>query len=147
MWIFKEYNIEEISKSFTIKINTYGKEGRIIKETVSFAEDDWKTIIENVKIGNKSKYKVGDIKELTLGTRKSNYIYSDEVKDFISGIIPKTTYTVRIANKSTPEECSKEYFSETACDFVIELIDILNPSTFYCAFDNALNWPNSNVRE
>ena len=99
MWIFKEYNIEEISKSFTIKINTYGKEGRIIKETVSFAEDDWKTIIENVKIGNKSKYKVGDIKELTLGARKSNYIYSDEVKDFISGIIPKTTYTVRIANK------------------------------------------------
>ena len=77
-----------------------------IKDPVSFAEDDWKTIVANVKAGNTSKYKVGDTKEITL---------TGEVAG---------TYTVRIANTSTPEECNQEGYSQTACGFVIEFEDI-----------------------
>ena len=37
----------------------------------------------------------------------------------------KETYTVRIANCSTPPECSYEGYSQTACGFVLEFVDIL----------------------
>ncbi|MBQ3307116.1 MAG: hypothetical protein IJG68_02865 [Bacilli bacterium] len=47
---------------------------------------------------------------------------------------PETTAQVRIVNLSTPEECSSSDFSETACGFVIELIELnsthrINPYT------------------
>ena len=79
----------------------------------SFAEDSWETIIANVKAGNLSAYKVGDTKEIAL-----------------TGFTNKETdsnglYTIRIANTSTPSECSTEGYSQTACGFVIEFEDII----------------------
>ena len=70
------------------------------EEPVSFATDSWETILNAVQDGNISKYNVGDTKDITLNTLG--------------------THKVRIANTSTPSECSTEGFSQTACGFVLE---------------------------
>ena len=57
-----------------------------------FEQDDWTTIVTNVKAGNISNYKVGDTKEVDLGTTYGTHI-------------------LRIANTSTPSECSTDGFS------------------------------------
>jgi len=69
----------------------------------SFATDSWSVISQNVINHNDDCYHVGDTKEVDMGT------YG--------------THTVRIANKSTPDECSNSDFSQTACGFVIEFND------------------------
>ena len=53
---------------------------------VSFSTDSWDTIVSAVKSGDTSVYKVGDTKEIDMGT------YG--------------THTLRVANTSTPSECS-----------------------------------------
>ena len=65
---------------------------------VSFATDSWETIVTAVKENNIGKYNVGDTKEIDMGT------YG--------------THTLRIANTSTPSECSTTGFSQSACGFV-----------------------------
>ena len=76
-----------------------------IPEPNSFSSDSWMTIAKAVKSGNISKYNVGDTKKVNLGT------YG--------------THTLRIANTSTPSECSTSGFSQTACGFVLEFADII----------------------
>ena len=71
---------------------------------VSFSEDSWETIACNVRKGNTSAYNVGDTKTVS--------IYG--------------TKTVRIANKSTPNECKQAGFSQTACGFVVEFQDVIS---------------------
>ena len=79
------------------------------KLSVSFAEDSWETIAKVIKLGKASEvYNVGDTKEVTLNANDS-----------------EQTFTVRIANMSTPEECNSEGFSQTACGFVVEFVDII----------------------
>ena len=34
-------------------------------------------------------------------------------------------HTLRISNMSTPQECNDEAFSQTACGFVVEFVDII----------------------
>ena len=101
----------------------------------SFATDSWKTIIKAVRNNNISKYNVGDTKTVDLGT------YG--------------THTLRIANTSTPSECSGTGFSQTACGFVLEFADIItthnmNPSGTYkgTQYDYGWNkdgWPASSM--
>ena len=98
----------------------------------SFAEDDWDTIISNVKSGNTSKYKVGDEKEITLTSTDPN----------ING-----TYTVRIANMSTPEECGGGEFSQTACGFVVEFVDIITERGMNSSITSVGGWRDSDIRE
>lgn len=93
--------------------------------SVSFAEDSWKTISSLVEIGDTSNYKVGDTKEIDLGS------YG--------------THTVRIANKSTPSECSTEVFSQTACGFVVEFQDIITTSKMNTAYSNTGGWNNAEM--
>ena len=93
-----------------------GKCGSVPETSHSFADDDWSTIINNVKNGNTGDYNVGDTKTIEL----TGY----------------GTHTVRIANKSTPSECNTTGFSQTACGFVLEFADIIttyniNPSGDY----------------
>ena len=90
------------NKSFTGKlgINEYN-----LPTSVSFAEDSWETIAELVSVGEISNYNVGDTKTVDTGT------YG--------------THTLRIANTSTPTECSTTGFSQTACGFVLEFADII----------------------
>ena len=108
----------------------------IIKKDINkFATDSWDTIISNVKEGNIADYKIGNTKKIDLG-------------DY-------GTHTVRIANLSTPSECSTEGFSQTACGFVLEFADIItthdmNPAGTYgdiiCnAGWNRDGWPGSNM--
>ncbi len=92
---------------------------------VSFATDSWETIITAVKENNISKYNVGDTKTIDMGT------YG--------------THTLRIANKSTPSECSTEGFSQTACGFVLEFQDIITTSKMNTAYSNTGGWNNAEM--
>ena len=107
----------------------------VIMNPNSFSTDSWKTIINAVKNNNINKYNVGDTKEIDMGT------YG--------------THTLRIANTSTPSECSRAGFSQSACGFVLEFADIItnhnmNPkgeykgTTYYDGW-NEDGWPASSM--
>ena len=97
----------------------------------SFAEDTWETIADNT---TSNVYRVGNTKTV---------------------LIDNKPYTVRIANKSTPTECNDSNFSQTACGFVVEFVDIvedkrINPSgkhneTNYPYGWNVGGWPASEM--
>ena len=98
-----------------------------------FATDSWSTIIANVKAGNGSEYAVGSTKEVNLGTTYG-------------------THTLRIANTSTPSECSTVGFSQTACGFVLEFADIITTHEMIPGRDddgfptNVGGWPAASMR-
>ena len=92
-----------------------------------FATDSWSTIIANVKSGNGSEYKVGSTKEVNLGTTYG-------------------THTLRIANTSTPSECSRTGFSQTACGFVLEFADIITTHKMSDTNSNVGGWPATSMR-
>ena len=107
------------------------------KPVPSFADDSWETIVNNVKNNTiPSYYTVGSTKEVDMGTLG--------------------THTLRIANTSTPTECSATGFSQTACGFVLEFADIItthnmNPKgeykgTTYNYGWNVDGWPASSMR-
>lgn len=89
---------------------------RPMPPAVSFATDSWATIayagnnaakqtsVVNDACG--SVYHVGDTREVDMGSLG--------------------THTVRIVNCSTPAVCETDGFSQTACGFVVEFVDILN---------------------
>ena len=87
-----------------------------------FATDSWSTIIANVKAGYGSEYKVGSTKEVNLGTTYG-------------------THTLRVANTSTPSECSASGFSQTACGFVLEFTDIIAEHNMNSSNTNVGGWP------
>ena len=100
--LFKETNADQN--------NNQGKEfngvlGIEEYKAPNFATDSWSTIIANVKAGYGSEYAVGSTKEIDMGT------YG--------------THTLRVANTSTPSECSTTGFSQSACGFVLEFADII----------------------
>ena len=86
----------------------------------SFANDSWTTIANNVRNGLGYKYNVGDEKEVSIGG---------------------TNYTVRVANNTTPSECSNEDFSQTACGFVVEFVDIVEQRQMNSSHTNVGGWP------
>jgi len=99
--------------------------------TSDFETDSWSTIIKNVKSGNTKNYNVGEIKQITLKSTDTN----------IAG-----TYRVRIANTSTPAECNTTGFSQTACGFVIEFVDIINEHAMNSTRTNVGGWRDSEMR-
>ena len=120
------------NKSFSGKlgINEYN-----LPTSVSFAEDSWETIATLVQEGETGNYNVGDTKTVDMGTY---------------GV-----HTLRIANMSTPSECSTTGFSQSACGFVLEFADIIathnmNPigeykGTTYNYGWNKDGWPASSM--
>ena len=102
-----------------------GKCDGIPETSHSFADDDWSTIIDNVKNGNTGDYNVGDTKTIEL----DGY----------------GTHTLRIANKSTPSECNTAGFSQTACGFVLEFADIIVGHAMNDISTNAGGWPASSM--
>ena len=92
-----------------------------------FSLDDWGTIVRNVKSGNTNMYKTGDTKEVNLGSTYG-------------------THTLRIANISTPSECSTTGFSQTACGFVLEFADIITTRIMNSSSTNVGGWPASSMR-
>ena len=113
-------------------------QGNLVYYTIptpkSFSEDSWKTIIANVKSGNTSAYKVGDTKEIAL----TGFTNTEENSNGL--------YTIRVANTKTPEECNTEGFSQTACGFVIEFVDIITERTMNSSDTNVGGWPASEMR-
>ena len=95
-------------------------------EPNSFATDSWKTIINAVKNNNIGKYNVGDTKTINMGT------YG--------------THTLRIANTSTPSECSGTGFSQTACGFVLEFADLITTHPMNDSATNTGGWPATTMR-
>ena len=93
---------------------------------VSFSTDSWETIATAVREGNISKYNVGDTKTIDMGT------YG--------------THTLRIANKSTPSECSTSGFSQSACGFVLEFADIITTHAMNDTSTNVGGWPATTMR-
>ena len=92
----------------------------------NFATDSWSTIIANVKAGYGSDYAVGSTKEVNLGTTYG-------------------THTLRVANTSTPSECSETGFSQTACGFVLEFADIITTHKMNDTGTNVGGWPASSM--
>ena len=76
----------------------------------SFGTDSWSAIVNNLETDS-SYYAVGCEKEVEI--------------DMDDDSIPES-YTVRLANTSTPENCSIDGFSQTACGTVIEFVDIVS---------------------
>ena len=109
-------------KSFAAHV-TIG-EGKQVK-TTTFAEDSWKTIAAAIKDGQLDAYPVGSEKEVE-----------------ISG----TSYTVRVANNTTPTECNNSNFSQTACGFVVEFADIVENRQMNSTNTNVGGWKDSAMR-
>ena len=94
-------------------------------ETSTFATDTWEEIANNVKSGNASKYRVGSEKEVEIDGHN---------------------FTVRVANNTTPEECSRADFSQTACGFVVEFADVLELRQMNSTDTNVGGWEASEMR-
>ena len=92
-----------------------------------FSLDDWGTIVRNIKSGNTNMYKIGDTKEVNLGSTYG-------------------THTLRVANTSTPSECSTSGFSQTACGFVLEFADIIAKHNMNDTNTNVGGWPATSMR-
>ena len=92
----------------------------------AFESDSWDVIINNINNGNTNNYNVGDTKAVDLGTLG--------------------THTLRVANKSTPFECSGENYSQTACGFVVEFANEVSTHNFNSTLTNVGGWPASELR-
>ena len=123
-------NQNEVSITFNFKMmfpdnnqdQSYNKgatfNGKFVVDTDNaniFAIDSWETIAKNVKNGNIGNYPAGAEKEVEIDGK---------------------SYTVRVANNTKPEECTRQDFSQTACGFVVEFADIveyrnMNPAGEY----------------
>ena len=137
-WIAELLGNKKITdlKSTDLKNGNLDNEECGPKKPKTFKEDSWDTIAKAVKAGKTEKYKVGDEKEVDLGTYGK--------------------HNVRIANMSTPDECKQEGFSQSACGFVVEFTDIItthnmNPKGEYKGetYSNGWNidgWPASQMK-
>ena len=139
--IKKKISIEpNITHEYTVKVTfidtgepqNYNKNksfnGKLgIEEYVptQFEKDSWTAIVANVKANKISQYNVGDTKTIDMGT------YG--------------THTLRIANTSTPSECSTSGFSQTACGFVLEFADIIAEHKMNDTNTNVGGWPASSM--
>ena len=96
----------------------------------SFETDSWDTIICAAKSGNTSAYRIGDEREIDMGTFGK--------------------HKVRLANKTTDDYCTNENNSESACGFVIEFADIITKHQMDKAFSLAggisAGWSVSSMR-
>ena len=122
--LFKETNADQNTNQGKKFNGVLGIEEYI---PTQFEKDNWSTIVTNVKSGNISDYNIGDTKEVNLGTTYGKH-------------------TLRIANKSTPSECSTTGFSQTACGFVLEFADIITEHVMNDTNTNVGGWPATSMR-
>ena len=117
---------------FTVSVNYVQANSNGIRpsEPQLFGKDDWATIVNRVRSGDTSKYAVGDVKQIDLGTL---------------GV-----HTIRIANMSKDAKCDNSDYSETACGFVLEFADIITTYRMNYSYDdddedggNVGSWPDT----
>ena len=95
-------------------------------KATTFANDSWETIAAVVKDEQLEAYPVGSEKEVKIGGKN---------------------YTVRVANNTTPKECTtNEDFSQTACGFVVEFEDTVRFIQMNNSNTNKGGWPASVAR-
>ena len=104
---------------------------------VSFDKDSWEVIASNAKncVNNEENcpYKVGNTKTVKVNGNE---------------------FTVRLANLKAPETCDKndknnydEFFSQSACGFVVEFADIIGRHVMNSTSTNVGGWQESSMRE
>lgn len=108
-------------KSFAAHVTI---EENYVPTPTTFAEDSWETIAAVVQDGQLDAYPVGSEKEVE-----------------ING----TSYTVRVANNTTPAECN-DINSQTACGFVVEFVDIVENRRMNSTSINVGGWKDSEMR-
>ena len=123
--LFKETNADQNYNQGKQFNGVLGIEESKTASPVAFSTDSWDTIVSAVKSGDTDVYNVGDTKEVDLGT------YG--------------THTLRIANMSTPSECSGTGFSQTACGFVLEFADIITTYAMNDTDTSVGGWPASSM--
>ena len=96
----------------------------VVNYEPSFANDSWAEIAAAVK-EKPTAYAVGSEKEVEIGGK---------------------SYTVRVANNTTPAECSGTDFSQTACGFVVEFADIVENRQMNSTGTNVGGWSGSEMR-
>ena len=119
-----KYNSSYVNKTYA-RIDGGTSSPGYFTKVLSFSDDSWPTIIANIKAGKGGGYKVGSTKTVDLGT------YG--------------THTLRVANTSTPSECSTSGFSQTACGFVLEFADIIITRNMNSTQTNQGGWPASSM--
>ena len=124
--LFKETNANQNYNQGKEFSGVLGIEESKTASPVAFSTDSWDTIVSAVKSGDTSVYKVGDTKEVNLGTTYG-------------------THTIRIANMSTPTECSTSNFSQSACGFVLEFADIITNHVINTTYTDKGGWPGSEM--
>ena len=125
--LFKETNSDQNYNQGKEFNGVLGIEESKTASPVAFSTDSWDTIVSAVKSGDTSVYNVGDTKEVNLGTTYG-------------------THTLRVANTSTPSDCSTTGFSQTACGFVLEFADIITTHNMNDTNTNVGGWPATTMR-
>ena len=95
---------------------------KIAGDPESFSTDSWATIQKAVQNNNTSAYNVGDTKSVTINGNN---------------------YMVRIANKTIGEHCGDNdtEYSQTACGFVVEFVDIITTMKMRDTNTNVSGYP------
>ena len=124
LWLYMDETTPNQAQK-TYFVGNLNIEGEFVPDNIPFSEASWSQIIKNVKAGNISEYNVGDTKEVDLGTYGK--------------------HTLRIANVSTPSECSTTGFSQTACGFVLEFADVIMKEKMNDTATNKGGWPASSL--
>ena len=96
----------------------------VVNYESSFADASWDEIAAAVKV-NPVVYAVGSTKTVLIGNQP---------------------YTLRVANNTTPEECKRKDFSQTACGFVVEFVDIVEKRQMNLTGTNVGGWPATAMR-
>ena len=122
-----KYNSSYTDKTYARIDGGTSNPGYFTEKPSTFSTDSWATIVSSVKAGNTRGYKVGETKTIDLGTTYG-------------------THTLRIANTTTPSECSTTGFSQTACGFVLEFADIILYKEFNSSTSNTGGWSSSELR-
>ena len=122
-----KYNKSYLDKTYARIDGGTSKPGYFTEKPSTFSTDSWATIVSSVKAGNTRGYKVGETKTIDLGTTYG-------------------THTLRIANTTTPSECSASGFSQSACGFVLEFADIILYKEFNSSTSNTGGWSSSELR-
>lgn len=105
-----------------------------IPDPVAFSTDSWATIKKAIDEDNTNLYSVGDTKEVEIDLNQNGTIELTE------------SYTVRLSNK-TFDGCNTEAndFSQTACGYVFEFIDIIENNSMNSTDTNVGGWPASEM--
>ena len=101
----------------------------------SFADASWDEIAAAVKV-NPAAYAVGSTKTLKVYDNPNGETTNGTYKEYI----------VRVANNTTPAECNDSNFSETACGFVVEFVDVVETRQMNSTGTNVGGWPATSMR-